>query len=405
MLGGKIRDFSITTTLAENHAYLAGSTVEGHVIIDIKKPKAINGPIRIVLSGQARVKWTVAAPISSHIPESLTRSQPCSDEQTVLDNITVNLWGTGSERLATGKHQFPYAFQLPADIPSSHNDLFGHIKYTLTATIPISKRDITTQKLISVRGIVIMNTPELMEPVSGSCEKTIAGGLCCLSAPFTVSGKIDKGGYTCGDKITVKVIHGYRRITNVQAFLRRKVTYHIRETGKANFNYKNIANVDFNGEIMGYLNIPDTVSSTSCDVLKVSYYVVVKLLIKLPNVRPLTVELPITIGNGQVSAQNGSTPTHLSHSNAVVSPVMPSAPSFSLQDTNRNMRIEPCVMPSAPPHPSLSSLQDTNRNMRTEPCVMPSAPLHPSISVDIQPVSSIDGIEVPDTPPPPYSEH
>ena len=53
---GKIKDFSITTS-GENLTYLAGSTVEGKVIIDLKRPKATDGPLRIILSGQAKVQW------------------------------------------------------------------------------------------------------------------------------------------------------------------------------------------------------------------------------------------------------------------------------------------------------------------------------------------------------------
>ena len=133
------------------------------------------------------------------ILESLKQSlDPISDEQTIFEDKAVNLWGTGPERLVAGKHQFPCTFQLPANLPSSHYDLCGEIEYTLTATIPTRKRDITVRKKIYVLGVVVFDTPELMRPVSDSGEKTIAGGCCCFAAPFVVSGKIDKGGYAQG---------------------------------------------------------------------------------------------------------------------------------------------------------------------------------------------------------------
>ena len=212
MIQGKIREFSITTSLGENQEYLEGSTVEGNVVIDLRKPKVITRPIRIVLSGKAQVRWT-GAKRGVYVNGRWTYSNLRGDVQTIFEDMTVNLWGTGSERLAAGKHQFPYAFQLPANIPSSHKDLFGQIAYTLTATMPTSKREITEHKVIYVDGVVVCDTPELMEPVSGSGEKTIAGGSCCFTTPIVLSGKIDKGGYACGDKISVRANHGYRRIT------------------------------------------------------------------------------------------------------------------------------------------------------------------------------------------------
>ena len=166
------------------------------------------------------------------------------------------------------------------------------------------------------------------------------------------------------------------------------MTYHCRGTGETNYNYKNIADFNFttpdqerNSERTGYLTIPNTVISTSCEVLKVSYAIIVKLLIKLPNVQPLAVELPITIGNGRTSPRDGSASAYSSYFSAPVYPVMPSAPLC----------------------PFSGALQDDNRNIQTEPQIMPSAPLHP-LSVTLQPASSVDDIAVPDSPPPPYQE-
>ena len=96
-----------------------------------------------------------------------------------------------------------------------------------------------------------------------------------------------------------------------------------------------------------------------------------------------TVSLPITIGNRRASSQDCNPPPNLSHSNATVSSVMPIVP---------------------PPYPISNSLQGTYRDMQTEPRIMPSASPLPSSSVDMRPISSIDYLEVPNTPPPPYSE-
>ena len=155
---GKIKEFYIT--ISTNEAYPPGSLVKGNVIIDLKKPKATNGPLKIVLSAQAKVQWG-------------TDSSLRSDVQTIFDDMTVYLWGTGDETLAAGKHEFPYSFQLPNNIPSSHEDFNGHIRYTLTAVLPARKYEITRQKKISVHGIVIVDTPELINELSDSSQKIL----------------------------------------------------------------------------------------------------------------------------------------------------------------------------------------------------------------------------------------
>ena len=190
--------------------------------------------------------------------------------------------------------------------------------------------------------IIRINTPELITTISGSNEKTISC-LCCMSAPVKLSAKTDKGGFSCGETITISADHGYRRITNVHAILRGNTTYHIRQIGKSNFSYKLVAftpvadSISCPGEKIGYLNITNTVLSTNCDALKVSYSVIVKLVFKLPNVKDLTILLPITIGNGQASFQH-SAPTYPSKLSASVYPM-----SNALENT-----LESSIMPSAP---------------------------------------------------------
>ena len=372
--GNTVQEFSITTSLVENKAYLAGSRVDGNVIIHLDNPEAITGHIRIVLSGQARVWRGSAQPQTDYINgRRITDRGARSDEQTIFHDMTAYLC---SQMLASGRHQFPYAFQLPDNIPSSYHDSNGHIRYTLTVTMPTSKCDITRQKVIFVAGIVKYNTPELIRQVFGSYSKRISKG---SFEDLKLSVELDKGGYACGDAISLRAraIYGYtgvRKAANFQAFLKRNVTYLFRETGETKVNNKIIGYFNFvfctsRSEIKGYFSIPNIVLSTSCDVLKVSYFVVVigELLSRND---PHTVSLPITIGNRRTSSQDCNPPANLSHSNATVT-------SNSLQGTNRNM----------------------------QPRIIYSASPLPSSSVDMRPVSSTDNIEVPNSPPPPYSEY
>lgn len=51
--------------------------------------------------------------------------------------------------------------------------------------------------------------PMSVNPMSISDEKTI-GSLCCTTAPIVLSVTLDKTGYVCGERIAVRVNHGYR---------------------------------------------------------------------------------------------------------------------------------------------------------------------------------------------------
>jgi len=316
---GKIK-MSINTLLGENQTYFAGTTVEGEVIIDLKEPKAIRGRLRIVLTGVAQVKWEELSAIRSDI-------------QTIFDNMTMYLWGTDSDTeaiLTAGKHKFPYVFQLPANIPSSHEDFNGYIRYTLIAILPAKVLEVISQKIINVHEIVRIKTPELINPLFDFNAKSLCC-LCCTSAPIELSVTINKGGYNCGEIIVIKESHRYRRITSVCATLMRKTTYHIRGTGQSKFSYKRIAAthlfinaVRTPGVKAGYLHIPLTVPSITFGILNVTYFLNVTLAFKLPMVKKLTVSIPITIGNVRRSTESSQITSSIS--SAPVQPMQGAVP-------------------------------------------------------------------------------
>ena len=420
----KIKEFYITVSLDENYAYLAGSTVEGKVIIDLTKSKRTTGPLRITLSGQAKVQWGQASALRA-------------DAQTIFDDITLNLWGTGSETLAPGKHEFPYTFRLPTDVPSSHEDFYGCIRYTLTAILPTRKAEVIRQKRINIHGIVDVDRPDLLNSLNASTSKTIGYWL-CTSAPIGLSASTDSGGYIRGETITIKECHGYRRITNIHARLLRKTVYHARTT-ESNFSYKHIASVryftsDYHNpqvERVGRIRIPDdTVPSINCRILTVSYCVHVTLGFKLPMVKRLSIMIPVTIGNGRSMTGVGagsqlpsspvqptSTPTLCSLSNtlqrAPTQPI-PAAHVGAYPVSGGVLQPMPSILPSAPPEPVPNIIPTTVEPMLNILPSVPMEPVVPSAPVYLLPntlpiasaptLSNAGDSDTPGTPPPPYSE-
>ena len=420
----KIKEFYITVSLDENRAYIAGSTVEGKVIIDLTKSKRTTGPLRITLSGQAKVQWEQASALRT-------------DAQTIFDDMTLYLWGTGSETLAAGKHEFPYTFRLPTDIPSSHEDAYGHIRYTLTTILPTGKAEVTRQKRIKVHGIVDVDRSDLLNSLNDSTSKTI-GCWCCTSAPIELSASTDSGGYIRGETITIRESHGYRRITNIHATLLRKTVYHARTT-ESKFSCMHIVSVRYftsdnrnpQVESIGRIRIPDdTVPSINCRILTVSYCVHVTLGFKLPMVKRLSIMIPVTIGNERsmagVSAgsqlPNGPvqptfTPTLRSLSNTLQrTPTQPiPAPHVGTYPVSDGvLQPIPNTLPNPAPDPVANILPTTVEAMLNTLTSAPMEPVVPSAPVCLIPntlpiasaptLSNAGDSKTPDTPPPLYSQ-
>ena len=386
---GKIKEFFITTSENENQTWFAGSVIEGKVIIDLTNSQKTNGPLRIILSGRAKIRWGWVS--------------VCSGEHNIFDDVSVHLWGTGSETLASGKHEFPYMFYLPDYLPSSHEDVHGCIQYTLTAILPTRKSVVTRQKTINVHGVVDIDRPELLNPLFDSDRKTLCC-LCCMSAPIELLVEIDKGGYICEETIVIKEQHRCRRLTNVNAALLRTTYYQTRNPNQSTFNYKRIAltsnftSVAGTNSRVAHLAIPNHNVSINCNnVFRVSYFVVVTLAFKLPMVKGLKVMIPITIGNMQRrSTTGGSSRAYSSRSTAMPcvsqSAIMPNFP-------------HQVISPSVPQYPWSNTLESASMPVIVPSSFMPSAPVYPTslpLLVTNSPTQS--DTETPETPPPPYSE-
>ena len=413
---GKIKEFYIM--LNDNQPiYRAGSTIEGKVIINVSKPKATTGRLKITLSGQAKVEWTQL-------------HSTFSDDHTIFTDMTTYLWGTGCETLASGKHEFPYTFSLPTDIPSSHEDRHGHIRYALTAVLPTRKSEVIRMKKVNVRENVNVGRPELLIPLWGADRQTVTlpGCLCCCTlAPVELTVSTEKGGYVCGERIIIRENHGYRRITNVSANLFRKTVYLARPSA-SRFTCQHIASTSFfrnevpgEPEKIGFINVPSTVPSINCDILTVSYFLSVNVEFKLPVVRRLSAKIPITIGNergGGVASPVTSAP--LQHTSTAA---LPSAPPHPLSNTLQDTPIQPMpeamlsagVYPMSVNVPSAPPQQSTNYSpgVPLQPMAsnMPSAPAYPipnTLPIASAPAQSNTGeSDIPHryTPPPPYSEY
>lgn len=305
-----------------NLVYLAGSSVEGTVLLEISEPKKTQG-ISIVFSGKAYVHWTEEHS-SGTGEDRRTYTVHYSDNQDIFNDVYIQLWGNGrdSQEIAAGRYEFPFKFQLPSDLvlPTSFESYYGYIRYSLTARMQRSwKFDHVSTRAITVNEIVDINTSQLTMPLSSSGEKTLCC-LCCTSGPISLSVTLDRGGYCPGESIAISTVaenHSNRRITAVRATLKQTVIYYARGHSRHQSNV--IQRIESPGIEPGassnwsneLLPIPAIVPSiNSCRILNLSY--VLTVTVDIPRAIDLHVSIPVTIGNVPFRGGGSSATTYSS---------------------------------------------------------------------------------------------
>ena len=294
--------------LGQSQVYRPGSVVEGYVTLELSSPQNVKG-VSIVISGKARVKW-----------ELMTEFWDPCDTEIVLRENSSRLLGNGRDpqRLTSGRHELPFAFQLPTGLPSSYynkvnpscSPLFskkrkGYIRYSLTATMFRSwKANLHASTVIQVKDIVNTNIPQLSTPLSAQSQSREGSYFCCGSGPITMTVETDRGGYCPGELIafTVKVENnGNRRIIGVQANLRQKIDYYAKR--KSHHESQSVETIwgpgtGPCGEINwsdGAFLIPETTPTISnCRIINISYVLKVQILVAFA--KSLSAEIPIVIG-------------------------------------------------------------------------------------------------------------
>lgn len=105
-----------------------------------------------------------------------------------------------------GRHEYPFTFQLPENLPSSFESPFGHVRYVIEAIVKRSwKFDYTTKILFTVNALVDLNLQRVyMEPREALKEKSILC-LCCKEGPISMKVQLPRTAYVPGEYIKFSV--------------------------------------------------------------------------------------------------------------------------------------------------------------------------------------------------------
>lgn len=205
-----------------------------------------------------------------------------------------------------GYHYFPFAYELPDNIPSSFIGKFGSVTYILKAVVEGDKQTDTT---IATEPFLVMRKFPLSEEMSEPCKIKIAKTFFSMCSWGKVKADIDleRTGYVPGEDICLQAEvrnHSPLRITAIQAGLLMESVYRAQ---KNIISYKQIVNkrrdnyelIEGDGRRWQNVrvNIPAYVPETSlqcCDIIDLSYKF--QFRIELSSGKEVKEEIPITIG-------------------------------------------------------------------------------------------------------------
>ncbi|XP_046556419.1 arrestin domain-containing protein 3-like [Haliotis rubra] len=204
---GKLNMFVVSFSNLQG-VYYAGQAVQGHVTVELTDTMKMRG-IHIRFEGRAYVHWSETETTGSgDNQQTVTHDYSASEKYFKEDILLAGRWKQQSGddiHLPAGRHTFPFAFQLPPQLPSSFEGEDGHVRYTAKGIIDKPwKFDHETKRPFTVICLLDLNRdPNAMIPAQGANSKTLCCW-CCASGPISANFIIDRQGYVPGEAIILK---------------------------------------------------------------------------------------------------------------------------------------------------------------------------------------------------------
>ncbi|XP_022091245.1 arrestin domain-containing protein 3-like isoform X2 [Acanthaster planci] len=333
---GILRDLEIVYD-SNRDVFSQGDIVKGWAIVDVQTDeemglKNVQG-ISMQFKGKAKIVWITKDQQnlrSGHPDYRLEYIQGPSQRQwqdgtstyerhqasEVYFNNTLVLFGSGQKdsgtqdlTLPSGRHNFPFQFQLPkTDLPASFEGLNGYVRYKTKVVVAIPKslknKKYKTEKHFTVLGpdVDLNLIPSIQEPMTIDNEiRNFCG--CGPDIEAVVSVGLSKQGYVPGESIYVNGQVDNRDLSEHRDFtvyLVQKISYQdkraTRETAKKVLAKEKSTVACPRGRVSDYkvgpLPIPPVPSSdlAGCNLINIDYFVQCKD-------RTHSAKFPITVGS------------------------------------------------------------------------------------------------------------
>ncbi|KAL4228949.1 hypothetical protein ACF0H5_011989 [Mactra antiquata] len=262
--------------------FYPGQVVAGRVELQLEKETKARA-IYLDFHGYANVHWTE----STQSNNGSHTSHYTNDETYFRQKISLfgkEQSGQDETKLQPGSYAYPFAIQLPPNIPSSYEADIGRVRYRLKSYIDIPWGfDKKTKRMITVVNLFDLNTkPETANGATCSDQKTLCC-LCCESDPISATVTIDRTGYVPGEAVSFRAEinnQSTREMSCSKAQLNMVVSYHAQSKTR---DVTNILNELRHGKIEGggtdqwsneRLHIPAVPPSylLGCNIIDIKYF-------------------------------------------------------------------------------------------------------------------------------------
>nr|XP_022901266.1 arrestin domain-containing protein 17-like [Onthophagus taurus] len=199
-----LKEFNITFD-NPYRTYYVGQTVTGRLEVVLDSPKKIRG-ILLKFKGEAKVRWTEHESRTNQEGKSETQSVSMTGDEEYFKTQYYCFGGANADttELPIGSHIYPFTCVLPPNLPSSFEDEYGYIRYTIKAIIDRPwKFDHETKQAFTVLSQYDLNSnPKLSEQAKITMEKFMC--CCwCQSGPLSCVVTLPKAGYVPGEAIPI----------------------------------------------------------------------------------------------------------------------------------------------------------------------------------------------------------
>ncbi|XP_078045517.1 arrestin domain-containing protein 2-like [Augochlora pura] len=303
-----LRTFSIAFD-RPNAVYQAGELVTGNIILDVSKNKTVRG-LYFIANGSASVYWTESSSStdSDGKSTSTTDSYSASEHYFTLRGDAIGSTESDSRvELEEGYREYPFKFQLPCNIPSSFENFYGKIRYTVKAIINRPwKFDHECKAAFTVVSSLDLNAHR--EKCLGIYDEAQKNLFCCCYklGTMNITIQVPTSGYVPGQLINTSMNFGTASsqvpVTKISTKLERMTRFHA--TTKTRTEYFEITSSSYSGPFSRHtlanleIRVPPTPPShlSFCKIIDMDYYL--KVIVHFPATHiKLQRRYPLIIGS------------------------------------------------------------------------------------------------------------
>uniref|UniRef100_H0WA11 Arrestin domain containing 5 n=1 Tax=Cavia porcellus TaxID=10141 RepID=H0WA11_CAVPO len=180
---------SIELVLPKDAVYLAGSTVEGQVVLTLYST-LVDPVVKVELVGRGYVEW------NEETGETLDYSRDviCNNKADYVHKTKT--FPVAGNWLGAGSHTFDFHFNLPPRLPSSFASKTGHISYFIQASC-MGREHILGRKKVY---LLVQGTSDGVQENCPQVEKKVSYN-CCSRGTVGLWVHMDKNVFTPGEKV------------------------------------------------------------------------------------------------------------------------------------------------------------------------------------------------------------